>query len=89
MKFTEDPRIRICRRSFAISWLFFTLYVIAVMFFSYALGTKPYIFGLPRWLAIGNIIVPGVFVLALIFVVEKLIPDIPLTDTDEDSEDEP
>ena len=88
MKFTEDPRMKICRRSFAISWLFFTLYVVAVMVLSYALGTRPYVFGLPRWLAIGNILVPIVFALALIFVVEKLVPDIPLTDADEDGEDE-
>jgi uncharacterized membrane protein YhdT len=86
MKPNEDPRITICRRSFAISWLFFTLYVAAVMFFSYTLGTEPHILGLPRWLAIGNILVPAIFVVALIFVVEKLIPDIPLTDTDEEEE---
>jgi uncharacterized membrane protein YhdT len=84
----EDPRMKICRRSFAVSWLFFTLYVFAVMFFSYALGTKPYVFGLPRWLAIGNVLVPGLFVLLLIVVVEALIPDIPLTDADDDVEDE-
>ena len=84
----EDPRMKICRRSFAVSWLFFTLYVVAVMVFSYTLGTKPYVFGLPRWLAIGNVLVPCVFVLVLIVVVEKLIPDIPLTDADEDGEDE-
>ena len=85
----EDPRIKICRRSFAISWLFFTLYVFAVMYFSYTLGTKPYVFGLPGWLAIGNVLVPGFFVLLLIVVVEAFVPDIPLTDdADEDVEDE-
>jgi uncharacterized membrane protein YhdT len=84
----EDPRMKICRRSFAISWFFFTLYVFAVMYFSYALGTKPYVFGLPRWLAIGNVLVPAFFVLLLIVVVETLIPDIPLTDSEEDVEDE-
>jgi uncharacterized membrane protein YhdT len=41
--------------------------------------------GLPRWVAIGNILVPIVFILALVFVIEKFIPDVPLTD-DEDSE---
>lgn len=52
---------------------------------SYILGTKPYVFGLPRWVAIGNIIVPVFFVLLLIFVVEKFLPDISLTE-DEDLE---
>ena len=85
---SEDPRMKICRRSFAVSWLFFTFYIFAVMYFSYALGTQPYVFGLPKWLAIGNVLVPGFFVLLLIVVVEALIPDIPLTDADEDVEDE-
>jgi len=35
---------------------------------------------------LGNIVVPIAFVIMLIFVVEKFIPDIPLTDDEEKSE---
>lgn len=87
MKFFEDPRIKVCRKSLAISWIFFTIYIIAVMSLSYILGTKPYVWGLPRWMAIGNILVPAIFVILLIFVVEKFIPDIPLTDNEEESKE--
>lgn len=80
MKFIEDSRIRIGRKSFALAWLYYTIYLLIIMGLSYILGTKPYVFGLPRWVAIGNIIVPVFFVLLLILVVEKFIPDIPLTE---------
>ena len=85
MKFIEDPRIKIARKSLALSWIYFTIYLIVIMGFSYFLGIKPYLLGLPRWVAIGNILVPIVFILALVFVIEKFIPDVPLTD-DEDLE---
>lgn len=87
MKFTEDPRIKVARRGLAIAWIFFALYLVAILVLSYALGTKPYILGLPCWVAIGNLLVPVAFVTALIFVAEKLIPDIPLTDDEEESEE--
>lgn len=86
-KFVEDPRIKMGRKSLALAWLYFTIYLIAIMVFSYILGTEPYLWGLPRWVAIGNIVVPIAFVIMLIFVVEKFIPDIPLTDDEEKSED--
>ncbi len=50
-----------------------------------AFGNQPLMFGLPRWLALSSIIVPAVFVVALIPIVEKLIPDIPLTDEREEA----
>ena len=84
MKFVEDPRIKVCRKSLAISWIFFTIYLIVVMGLSYILGTEPYVWVLPRWMTIGNILVPTVFVILLIFVVEKFIPDISLTDDEEE-----
>ena len=87
MKFIEDSRIKISRKVLAIAWLFFALYLLFIMGLSYLLGIRPYIWGLPRWVAIGNIVVPVVFVLLLIFVAERFIPDIPLTE-DEDSERE-
>jgi len=85
MKFIEDSRIRIGRKNFALAWLYYTIYLLIIMGLSYILGTKPYVFGLPRWVAIGNIIVPVFFVLLLILVVEKFLPDISLTE-DEDLE---
>jgi uncharacterized membrane protein YhdT len=87
MKFTEDPRIKMSRKVLALAWLYFTFYLLAIMGSSYLLGIRPFIWGLPRWVAIGNIIVPVVFVVLLIFVVQGFIPDIPLTE-DEDSEKE-
>lgn len=86
MKITEDPRMKIARKGFGLAWIYFAIYVAAVMGFSYFLGTKPYLWGLPRWVTIGNIVVPVVFVLLLIFVVEKFIPDIPLTDDKDELE---
>jgi len=88
MKFIEDPRIKVGRKSLALSWIFYTIYLIVIMALSYLLNTKPYIWGLPRWVAIGNIIVPIAFIIILIFVVEKCIPDIPLTDNEEPKEKE-
>ncbi|UCC39750.1 MAG: DUF997 family protein [Candidatus Aminicenantes bacterium] len=88
MKFIQDPRIKVAKRGLAIAWIFFAVYLIVILVLSYVLGIKPYIFGLPRWVAIGNLLIPIVFVIALIFVAEKLIPDIPLTDNDEEESEE-
>ena len=84
MKFTEDSRIKISRKVLALAWLYFAFYLLAIMGSSYLLGIRPLLWGLPRWVAIGNIIVPVVFVILLIFVAERFIPDISLTE-DEDS----
>lgn len=86
MKFEEDPRIHEGRKSLALAWIFFFLYLAVIMIASYLPGIKPHLWGLPRWVAIGNIIVPVAFVILLIFVVEKFMPDIPLTDDDETPE---
>ena len=80
MKFLEDPRIKEARKSLALAWVYFFIYLVVILALSYTLGIKPYLWGLPRWVAIGNIIVPVIFVIMLIFVVEKFIPDVPLTD---------
>ncbi len=88
MKFVEDPRIKVGRKGLFLSWLYFSIYLLAIMVLSYVLGIKPYIWGLPRWVAIGNLLVPIVFILALVLVVEKFIPDIPLTDDEESEEKE-
>lgn len=85
MKFIEDPRIKVARKTLTLAWLFLAIYLLVIMVISYTLGLKPYIWGLPRWVTIGNIIIPIVFIILLVFVVEKFIPDIPLTD-DEESE---
>jgi uncharacterized membrane protein YhdT len=80
MKRTEDPRVKISRRAFLLAWVFFSAYLLAVMVASYLLGVKPRLWGLPRWVTIGNILIPAGFVILLIIVVEKLIPDVSLTD---------
>ncbi len=82
MKFIEDPRMKICRRGFAVAWIYFSIYLLVIMLSSYLLGTKPSLFGLPRWAVIGNILVPIVFILLLIPVIERAIPDVPLSDDD-------
>lgn len=83
MKLIEDPRIKAARKSLAIAWIFYAIYLLAVMVISYTLGIKPYVWGLPRWVACGNIIVPIAFIILLVFVVEKFIPDISMTDDEE------
>jgi len=87
MKFIEDSRVKISRKVFTLAWIYYALYLLFIMGSSYLLGVRPYIWGLPCWVFIGNILVPVVFVLLLIFLAERFIPDIPLTE-DEDSERE-
>lgn len=86
MKFVEDPRMKVGRKSLALAWIYFFIYLTAMMVLSYTLGVKPYLWGLPRWVAIGNVVIPIVFVIVLIFVVERFIPDIPLTNGEEETE---
>ena len=88
MKFVQDPRVKIARKSLFISWIFFSVFVFLVLFLSYSLGNKPYVFGLPRWVAIGVVLVPTVFTVMVIVIAEKLIPDIPLTDEEQSAADE-
>ena len=88
MKFIQDPRIKIARKSLVVSWIFFGVFMFLVLVLSYSLGNKPYIFGLPRWVAIGVVLVPTVFTVLVIFIAEKLIPDIPLTDEETEEEKE-
>jgi len=88
MKFSEDPRIRVARRGLAVAWIYFALYLLVYMGLSYTLGIEPYVLGLPRWVTFGNLLVPFLFVVMLIFVAEKLIPDVPLTDEEKEEEDE-
>lgn len=87
MKFRQDPRIQIARKSLVVSWVFFGVFVFLVLVLSYSMGNKPYIFGLPRWVAMGAVLVPTVFTVLVIFIAEKLIPDIPLTDEERFSDE--
>lgn len=88
MKLPEDPRIKVARRGLVVAWVYYAVYLLFYMGFSYTLGIEPYVLGLPRWVAIGNLMVPFMFVVMLIFVVENLIPDVPLTDEERKEEDE-
>ncbi len=80
MKWTENPRVKVSRRAFLLAWVFFSVYLLAVMAASYLLGIKPRLWGLPQWVTVGNILIPAGFVILLIIVVEKLIPDVSLID---------
>lgn len=83
MKLNEDPRVKEAKKIWGISWLFYSVFLVFLMGISYAVGTTPYIFGLPRWIVLGNFVVPILFVIALIFITEKFIPDLPLTDEED------
>lgn len=83
MKFIEDRRVKYAKRLWGISWIFYSVFLVFLMGLSYILGIKPYIFGLPCWVVLGNAVVPIIFVIALIFVAEKFIPELPLTDEEE------
>jgi uncharacterized membrane protein YhdT len=85
MPFDEDPRIKVARRSLALSWTFFSVFVAATMAVAASLGNEPLVFGLPRWVALSCIIVPAAFVVALVPIVEMLIPDISLSDEEDGS----
>ncbi len=82
-QFEEDPRIKVARRGLVLSWTFFTVYLAVVMGVAAVFGNEPLLFGLPRWVALSCLIVPAIFVAILIPIVEKGIPDIPLTDDHE------
>lgn len=88
MKFIEDPRIKIAKRILALAWLYYTIFLIFIMGCSFLLNITPYLWGLPAWVAIGNVLVPLVFVILLIFVIEKFVPDIPLADKAQQSGEE-
>jgi uncharacterized membrane protein YhdT len=88
MKFVEDPRIKVARRGLAIAWIYFAIYLLIYLGLSYSLGIVPYVLGLPRWVTFGNLFTPFLFVVMLIFVVEKLIPDVPLADEEEEAEED-
>ena len=83
MRFEEDPRIKVARRGFVLSWTFFSVFLAAVLGVAAGFGNEPLLFGLPRWVALSSIVVPAVFVVALIPIVEKFIPDISLADDQE------
>jgi uncharacterized membrane protein YhdT len=83
MQFEEDPRIKVARRGFVLAWTFFSVFLAVMLGVAAGFGIEPLLFGLPRWLALSSIIVPAAFVIALIPIVEKLIPDIPLSDNEE------
>ena len=88
MTFIEDPRIKVAKKTLALSWIYFTIFLICIMGASFLLDIKPLIWGLPAWVAIGNVVVPIAFVIILIFVIEKFVPDIPLTDKEQQSGEE-
>lgn len=85
MQFEEDPRIKVARRGLVLAWTFFSVFLATLMVVAAVFGNEPLLFGLPRWVALSSVIVPALFVAALIPIVEKLIPDIPLSDEKEEA----
>ena len=86
MQFEEDPRIKVARRGLVLSWTFFTVFLATVLGVAAAYSDGPLLLGLPRWVALSCFVVPALFVVALIPIVEKLIPDISLSDEDEEAQ---
>ena len=86
MRLEEDPRIKVARRGLVLAWTFFTVFLAAAFGAAAAFNNEPLLFGLPRWVALSCIVVPAVFVVALIPIVEKLIPDISLSDDEEEAQ---
>jgi uncharacterized membrane protein YhdT len=86
MNFVQDPRIKVARKAFLVAWVFYGIFLLLALILSYSLGLQPLVFGLPRWVAMGSVLVPAIFVILVIFVAEKFIPDIPLTDEKKESE---
>jgi uncharacterized membrane protein YhdT len=84
MPLDEDPRIKVARRSLALSWTYFALFLVATMAVAAGFANEPLLFGLPRWAAWSCLIVPAVFVVALVPIVEKLIPDVALSDEEDE-----
>jgi uncharacterized membrane protein YhdT len=85
MQFEEDPRIKVARRGLVLAWTFFSVFLAVALGVAAVFGNEPLLFGLPRWVALSSIIVPALFVVALIPIVEKLIPDISLSDEEEEA----
>ena len=85
MKVIEDPRIKVARRGLVLSWTFYSVFLAVVLVTAGVLGNDPPLLGLPRWVTWACLIVPAAFVVALIPIVEKLIPDIPLSDEEEEA----
>jgi uncharacterized membrane protein YhdT len=85
MQFEEDPRIKVARRGLVLAWTFYSVFLVAALGVAAVFGNEPLLFGLPRWVALSSIIVPALFVVALIPIVEKLIPDISLSDEEEEA----
>lgn len=87
--FSEDSRMKTARKGLRLAWTFFSVYLAAILLTSYLLDVSPLLWGLPLWVAVGNLIVPATFVLLLILVVEKGIPDIPLDDPEKGTDSVP
>jgi uncharacterized membrane protein YhdT len=84
----KDPRMKIAKRSLIFSWIFYSVFSAAVIVSGAFLKIKPYIFGLPAWAAVSIIFVPVGFVLILIILIDKLIPDISLEEEDSSGDGE-
>jgi uncharacterized membrane protein YhdT len=86
MKLSEDPRVGVALRTLALAWTFYTVFLAAVLgVAAAAAGSDALLFGLPRWVALSCLVVPPVFVLALIPIIEWGIPNVPLGDDEEDA----
>ena len=78
--------MKAARKSLAFACIFYTVFLILSFVFFYGLGAKPYLFGMPLWAAVGVIIFPALSEILVIPLVEHFIPDVPLTEDEEEEE---
>ena len=88
MKLANDPRMKIAKRTLVYSWVFYSVFMAAVIVSGATLKIKPYIFGLPAWAAVSIVFIPVGFVVLLALIIDKLIPDISLEDEESRGDEE-
>ena len=62
----DAARMKAAKRGLWIAWGFNAFYTAAVLVLALGSGEEPLLLGLPRWVALSVVIVPGIFVVALI-----------------------
>lgn len=87
MKFIEDPRMKAARKSLAFAFIFYTAFLVLSFVFIYGFGVEPYLFGMPLWAAVGVILFPALSVILVIPLVEHFIPDVSLTEDEEEEQE--
>ncbi len=68
--FEEDERFHLCAQDCLRTYIFYFCFFVATMLTLYLLGDH-FVLGMPLWFLVSAIVVPIVFIIVLIFMVEK------------------